>query len=317
MRQTNSEQLANKAGFSLVEITMVLILLGILSAVAVPKYFDLQTEAHSVKCKYNRSVLMKAIDTRIGLQVLTSGVDKAYTTDTVQNAIKAACEDIHGVVGADGSCIKLCPDEGTYTVESEVDEHGAKVAVNCSEHGGETLKTVVSADKAELFQNWLGDIYEVPITGGNRGSLADFFSDEADGVVDSEAAGLYFGSYGNFQSMTDAVLQALSDQKFDTQNTVWRISRSGYCSAGPGPCGYVADLTLEIAQKPANYKEGDVLETWKYTSHIVYSNNELDSNGNVVKGGTVQSIVSQSPVKETMTLQTKTDKNGSSYLALR
>ena len=75
--------------------------------------------------------------------------------------------------------------------------------------------------------------------------------------------------------------------------------------------------SLEIAQKPANYKEGDVLETWKYTSHIIHSNNELDSNGNVVKGGTVQSIVSQTPVKETMTLQTKTDKNGSSYLALR
>lgn len=37
-------QLKNK-GFTLIEIVMVLVLLGILAAVAVPKYYDLQDEA--------------------------------------------------------------------------------------------------------------------------------------------------------------------------------------------------------------------------------------------------------------------------------
>jgi prepilin-type N-terminal cleavage/methylation domain-containing protein len=37
--------LRNQSGFTLIEIIAVLILLGILSAVAVPKYIDLQTEA--------------------------------------------------------------------------------------------------------------------------------------------------------------------------------------------------------------------------------------------------------------------------------
>ena len=34
-----------QSGFTLIEIVMVLVLLGILSAVAVPKYFDLQEQA--------------------------------------------------------------------------------------------------------------------------------------------------------------------------------------------------------------------------------------------------------------------------------
>ena len=35
----------NKRGFTLIEIVMVLVLLGILAAIAIPKYYDLRDKA--------------------------------------------------------------------------------------------------------------------------------------------------------------------------------------------------------------------------------------------------------------------------------
>ena len=56
-----TEMRSKAFGFTLIEIVMVLVLLGILSAVAVPKYFDLQEEAQAKACQHNRGVVLSAI----------------------------------------------------------------------------------------------------------------------------------------------------------------------------------------------------------------------------------------------------------------
>ena len=41
----------NKRGFTLIELVIVIVILGILSAVAIPKYVDMQTEAREAAIK--------------------------------------------------------------------------------------------------------------------------------------------------------------------------------------------------------------------------------------------------------------------------
>lgn len=68
-----------QTGFTLIEIVMVLVLLGILAAVAVPKYFDLEEEARTRAFHANIATLQANINARFA-QSLLSGkpCDAAY-----------------------------------------------------------------------------------------------------------------------------------------------------------------------------------------------------------------------------------------------
>ena len=51
-----------KQGFTMIEIVLVLVLLGILAAVAIPKYFDLQESGRVKVCEHNRAVIASTIE---------------------------------------------------------------------------------------------------------------------------------------------------------------------------------------------------------------------------------------------------------------
>ena len=63
---------SHRQGFTLIEIVMVLVLLGILSAVAVPKYFDLQTQAQRRSAEQALQALQAEINGNFA-QALLSG----------------------------------------------------------------------------------------------------------------------------------------------------------------------------------------------------------------------------------------------------
>lgn len=169
----------NKKGFTLVELVVVLILISVVAAIAVPSYLGYVDDTKERQCELNRKRLAAYLD---DARVMSSDVEeifKKYTSDS-DDAIK-------------------CPAGGEY------DSNASGTGVVCSipEHGGTVVigrhENVVTADagvdagtKDETVSG--GEGTNPPSTGGNGGNNGEGGSGDNGGNGEDSGNG---GNSGN------------------------------------------------------------------------------------------------------------------------
>lgn len=265
-----TEMRSKAFGFTLIEIVMVLVLLGILSAVAVPKYFDLQEEAQAKACQHNRGVVLSAIHMQMSAAKIAddsqlfddSSVDKA--TESARKVLKEDFSDKQQ---------NLCPSGGTFSAAAvKTSDGNYEYHVFCNKHA-----PVVSRDEADVFLKWLQDNFLLPkdqkwINAHYKqydcSDLSHFFSTTSPGTeIDSGAAAIP-------TSMATTVAAALKSSGLDTDNIIWRFEKAkgGWSNTCQGK-GCTGTMLITIANKSdtTGKNDGDSIAVSQYKLKVDYA----------------------------------------------
>ncbi|MFR8470194.1 hypothetical protein BLA28_22210 [Eisenbergiella tayi] len=204
----------NKKGFTLVEMIVVIVILGILLAIMVPQLIKYVDKAKAVQCRADVSYIMKEYQ----IEALEKDPGNA----------EAACDLLESIVLEHNGKLKkkgeifnggiysdVCTSKGLYTCT--FDYSYKSVTVTCSEHDEEQIEIKKLADV-------LGKLDFTDILNFPHKNLNDYFKNGRTSI-NSEA--LSTGGYGSYGSLAKVIEAKLQEQGINMAGRSWRMDKEG------------------------------------------------------------------------------------------
>lgn len=235
----NYKVVKKNAGFTLVELVLILVLLGILGAVAVPKYFDLQDEAQQKAARLAVAEAQSRIEARFSELILNGETCSAAVAEVkVLKNLSDSTKDDQAVFGDYGLSAEEIASTGTEVTVKVLGDEDREVVFSGSQpklYVPACAEERITADRSpEAFWKVIN----------MDDTLKEYFS---------KTANIDLRSYDRDNTYVKLLETLVSDLGFDVENKVWTVGQDG-----ENLRVYVADITIAEAKDPDFVNESKV-----------------------------------------------------------